>query len=425
MNRICSFVLLLPLLTSAWQGFAQASSPSDSPSGLAILQQVSRHYADAKSYRIESVEELTTTNAFERDWHKTLVTAAEAPGNRYRYEGHSNAGGSLRVSDGATIWTYHIDEGTFTRTDASAKPSVNRTPLAWSEAPLLRAQTLRKQLADFASHYNSAERLPDATLDMNGLEIPCYVVRVKSGDMKRALPNHSSDQTLWIDKIRGTILKSLDHTHILTAGAARIPTDMEVTITYPVAELDAPMPDTLFTFTPPPDAKLLESFPNPLNNGGGVDFTGRTLPSLKLKSGDGKLTSLDSFRGRPVFIDVWATWCGPCVASLPRLAQLYQETKDKGLAFLTIDTDEDARTSAALLAKHGYTWPNFHDDGNAASALGVTGIPRTLLVDTHGTVVFDRMAFGEDELRSEIAKLGPEFAALAPKVPQAPCTIAK
>ena len=189
--------------------------------------------------------------------------------------------------------------------------------------------------------------------------------------------------------------------------------------------MDDPVPDNLFTFTPPPDAKLLENFPNPLNNAGGVDFTGRTVPSLKLKSPDGKLISLDSFRGRPIFIDIWATWCGPCVASLPQLAQLYQETKDKGLAFLTIDTDEEAKTAAAFMAKRGYTWPNFHDDGEAASALGVNGIPRTLLVDAHGKVVFDRMAFGEGELRSEIANLGPEFASLAPKVTQAPCTVAK
>lgn len=44
----------------------------------------------------------------------------------------------------------------------------------------------------------------------------------------------------------------------LQAGAARIPTEMEATITYPVVELDDPVPDNLFTFTPPPDAKLLE-----------------------------------------------------------------------------------------------------------------------------------------------------------------------
>ena len=192
MNRTCSFVLLLPLLTSDLPGFAQADSPSNSP-GLAILEQVSRHYADAKSYRIESVEELTTTNDFERDWQKTVLTAAEAPSNHYRYEGHSNMGSAMRVSDGATVWTYHIDEHAYTKTDASAKPPKNRVPLAWSEAALLRAGTLRKQLGDFATHYKAAERLPDTTLAFNGQEIPCYVVRVKSDDMKRALPNHSSN----------------------------------------------------------------------------------------------------------------------------------------------------------------------------------------------------------------------------------------
>ena len=74
-------------------------------------------------------------------------------------------------------------------------------------------------------------------------------------------------------------------------------------------------------------------------------MTGDQAPSLKLKSTDGKVVALDSYRGKPVLLDLWATWCGPCVAALPQLAQIYQDAKDKGLVLLTVDQDEEPDTA--------------------------------------------------------------------------------
>jgi thiol-disulfide isomerase/thioredoxin len=75
-------------------------------------------------------------------------------------------------------------------------------------------------------------------------------------------------------------------------------------------------------------------------------LAGEPAPSLKLKSEDGKVVALDSFRGKPVLLDFWAKWCGACVSALPKLAQIYQEAKDKGLILLTVDQDEEAKTAA-------------------------------------------------------------------------------
>lgn len=135
------------------------------------------------------------------------------------------------------------------------------------------------------------------------------------------------------------------------------------------------------------------------------------------------MVSLDSFRGKPVLLDVWATWCPPCAKELAPLSRIYEEGKNKGLVFLTIDQDEEAGTASAFLSKNGYTWPNFHDDGDANVILRSSGIPRTILVDREGKVVFDEMSSNESELRSAIAKLGPQYASLAPK-PQPPACVA-
>lgn len=416
-------LLLMTLLACA---FAQSGSSLSSPSGLDLLQQVSRHYAEAKSYRIEASEETTTTSDFEQNWQKIVLTAAEAPGNRYHFGGRSEFGGAMHVSDGTKLWNYHSDEHTYTANKIPDESTAPQQPLSWAEVASLRAQNIRKGLGELATHYNSAERLPDTSLVIDGHEISCYVVHVKSSDRKRSLPSHASEETFWIDKNHQTIVKSLDQFHTYkTSGSARIPMEGEIKTTYSVVELNTPLPDSLFTFEPPSDAKLLQNFPNPVNSMAGADFTGQTVPSVKLKSYDGKLISLDSFRGKPVLLDFWATWCPPCVKGLPQLNQIYQETKDEGLTLLTVDTDEEAKNAADLLAKGGYQWQNFHDAGNVSDAFGVNGIPRTLLIDADGKVVFDKINSGDSEVRAAIAKLGPDYAFLAPKAEPVPCLATK
>jgi hypothetical protein len=87
---------------------------------------------------------------------------------------------------------------------------------------------------------------------------------------------------------------------------------------------------------------------------------------------------------------------------------------------VTVDQDEDAAKAADFLAKAGYTWPNFHDgDGEIEKLMGSSGIPRTVLVDASGRVVYDGTGTDEQRLRAHLAQLGPEFKDLA-AAPAAP-----
>ena len=111
-----------------------------------------------------------------------------------------------------------------------------------------------------------------------------------------------------------------------------------------------------------------------------------------------------------------------CQSRTPQLAKVYQEAKDNGLILLTVDQDEEADTAAEFLAKKGYNWPNFHDgDGEIERLVGSSVIPRTMVVDAQGMITYDSVGMNEDQLRTEIAKLGPEYAALLPKPKQTPC----
>jgi len=177
-------------------------------------------------------------------------------------------------------------------------------------------------------------------------------------------------------------------------------------------------------------ASLVDTLPNP-THWHGPDLTGKAAPPLTLKSADGKQISLASFRGKPVLIDLWATWCAPCVESLPRLARLYQQTRKTNLVMIAIDRDEDAKNAIDFLAKKNYTWPNFHDEGEARKAFGASGIPRIILIDAEGKIVYDAVGVraddrgDEDALITAVTKLGPEYAFLASKRQQDPCVASK
>jgi thiol-disulfide isomerase/thioredoxin len=413
-------ILLFAALTST---LALAQTPSTTPTpspGLDLLAKVSSQYKDAKSFYIESVEERTSTMEYRRDWEKTILIAVGSPENRYHYEGRSAFSNALRISDGTTIWTYHGGDQRYTAKPRLSDKTEGRV-MPMTEMALSQAQNLQKKLATLSKPYKSAELLHDSSLKVNGYKVLCYVIRLQSADEKRTSPNYSFEKTIWIDKNRLVVLQIVEHAHskIQSAGVSQ---DEDSIQTFSNTVLNGPVPENLFHFEPPPEALLIDDFPDPRTDYAGVGMRGEQAPSLKLKSADGQVVSLDSYRGKPVLIDFWATWCGPCVAGLAKLDKIYHEAGDKGLALISIDRDEEAKTAPDFLAKKGYAWPNFHDDGEIEKIVGSSGIPREMLINAGGKIVYD----GSDEnaLRTEIVKLGPEYASLAPKK-QVPCPAAE
>jgi thiol-disulfide isomerase/thioredoxin len=141
------------------------------------------------------------------------------------------------------------------------------------------------------------------------------------------------------------------------------------------------------------------------------EMIGRALPDVTFRSPDGNEIALSSYRGKPLLIDLWATWCAPCVAALPSLKSIYAEFKDKGLEVISFDQDSDPEHAAKYLARHHYEWKNFHDgERTVQSALQADGIPLILLIDANGKIVYFDFGGRETDLRKAIAALGPDFS---------------
>jgi thiol-disulfide isomerase/thioredoxin len=100
---------------------------------------------------------------------------------------------------------------------------------------------------------------------------------------------------------------------------------------------------------------------------------------------DGATIDLQNLRGQVVVIDFWATWCGPCLRSLPALDAAAHRWGDSAVT-LAVNVD-DAVRARELFAQRGYSLTLLADDGNTADRYGVRSLPHTVVVDRDGIVV--------------------------------------
>lgn len=389
---------------------------------LRLIQRVSQQYENAKTYRIEVVEERITASELRRSWERNFMFAAEAPSNRYRFEGRGESGSATIVSDGATEWRFHASDGLYTAKPVSGAKPKGGTVIVEDEYVLMEARNIRKRIARLARTLNSARLLKNENINVAGRKIECRVLRFDQNDLKtRREVGASEEQTLWIDKDRNVILKSVEKSRVSVRrrNGTSFPMHVERTVTYPVIELDQDTPSSLFAFTPPQGARLVAEFADPMRwdvDPSADAFLGKPAPELRLKSGDGTEQALSSLRGKTVLLDFWASSCRPCVSALPELVKLHDEAKGTDLVIISIDNDEEPERAAALLKDKSIPWSNYHDsDATLGGAYKRMGIPLGVLINREGNVVFYKAGYSVTELRESLAKLGPEFASLAPQ----------
>jgi thiol-disulfide isomerase/thioredoxin/outer membrane lipoprotein-sorting protein len=403
---------VFPLAVGAQTAPTTASPTEHNPDALTFLKEVCRRYEHLEFYHIEAVQEWRMDGEFSRSWQKSTKTAVVAPGNRYRFESHTSEPRWIQVSDGKNKWIYQPGPEEYTLLPTAESGPSRFKNFLFQFQQLNEAQDIPKDLSRWPISLRDAAFLPDEAIELDGKHVPCYVIEAQP---RKAQPRVSSEITFWVDKETKAIRKVRESdTGPVISNAPFTDYVSDRIVLYPVADLNlTSVANGVFAFSPPAGAKLVKEFEDPMKayrKEAVKNIVGQTVPAISLHGTNGKAVSLQSLEGKPVLLDFWATWCSPCLDSIPSLEKLYRETNSKGLVMLSIDEDEDPKSASDYLSDHPEPWPNFHTADDVSDALPHLGIPFFALADASGKIVF--AGSDVEELRAAVAKLSPDFASL-------------
>ena len=117
----------------------------------------------------------------------------------------------------------------------------------------------------------------------------------------------------------------------------------------------------------------------------GSDLIGRPAPPLVVRSFDGSTVSLAGFKGRPVVLNFWASWCGPCRQEDPSLQQAARD--HTSVAFVGVAFKDSTSAARAYAEETHHPYPVGEVVSGDPSRFGVTGPPETFFIDANGLVV--------------------------------------
>jgi len=134
--------------------------------------------------------------------------------------------------------------------------------------------------------------------------------------------------------------------------------------------------------------------------------------TFTIKDLTGKKISFDQYKGKVIFINLWATWCGPCKAEMPGIQKLFTKLEGEPIEFimLSLDKDQALPKVESYLKKYNYTFPVYMPSGYLAEQLQVPSIPTTFVISKEGKVIMKEVGTRNYDTRKMIEFLKKQTA---------------
>ncbi len=297
------------------------------------------------------------------------------------------------VSDGTTHCLYIIGDKTYQKTDEV----IPRTQLMCVVARGIFG-TSATWVAGFL--HNKTELLDTSgaieakdTQNIDGAECEGYL-----------LPYSGFDVTVWLTKSDPPTLRRADvdlKKTVQNQGANGGPSDATVQVDITDWKPNVATTDSQFVFTPPDGVEMTKP--------GSDTLEGKKADDFELALLGGGSVKLSALKGKPVVLDFWATWCGPCRKAMPIVEKVTEEFADKGLLLYAVNLQEDAEKVQGYLQSVNLNPKVALDkEGTVARAYGAPPIPSIILIGADGVIkkVFRGISQQfEDDLRNALTGL--------------------
>jgi len=137
---------------------------------------------------------------------------------------------------------------------------------------------------------------------------------------------------------------------------------------------------------------------------------GNLAPNFQLQDINYGAVSLRDYRGSPIMLNFWATWCGPCRHEMPFIQQVHEDWQDRGLIIITVNLGEDQFKVSDFMRNNGLTFPALLDiQKSVAGQYDVTAIPTTFFIDKDGVIQERRVGSysSVEDIENSLTKIMP------------------
>lgn len=179
--------------------------------------------------------------------------------------------------------------------------------------------------------------------------------------------------------------------------------ELSVKVAFTDVKYDAALSADAFKIAPPTDASLVDDLDAPL----GMTLVGKPAPAFEGKNIKGETVKLADLAGKIIVVDFWATWCPPCVAGLPKLAEFTAKHKDDGVVFLAVNLQEESSVVKEFLELKKLDINVVMDtDNSIMKKYKVEPVPQTVFIDRKGVVQVVHIGIGDlEEIPNQLKDL--------------------